>query len=85
MTETTDKPKHPRTHDDYLLSQGREHYEYARAATCLESCLYWLERYYDANNRHIQRIAKKQRMAQQQQKQLQKTLRNNTKKTKKEK
>lgn len=71
--------KQPKTHDDYLLSQGREHYEYARKATRLESCLYWLERYYDANSRYIQRIAKRQRIAQQQQKQLQKTLRNNEK------
>lgn len=70
MTETTDKSKQPRTHDDYLLSQGREHYEYARSARTLESCLYWLERYYDTNSRYIQRIAKRQRMAQQQQKQL---------------
>jgi len=79
MTETTDKPKQQKTHDDYLLSQGREHYEYARSAKTLESCLYWLERYYDTNSKYIQRIVKRQRMAQQQQKQLQKMLRNNKK------
>lgn len=71
----TPQQRKPKTHNDYLLSVGHEFYYRAKAADKMHRCLYWLDRYYEANNRLIQQTAKRERIARQQQANLRKQLR----------
>lgn len=80
MEQNKPTTKQLKTHNDYLLSVGHEFYCRARSADRMHKCLYWLDRYYDANSKLVNQVAKQQKTRERQNAQLKQTLRDKPKK-----